>query len=115
MVDHEVISAFIDNEPFDPRALSEALSDPAGREFLIDMLTLRKLNHADERRAQTAIPARSHRGVRFALAAAAIAVSVLGGYAVGERAAIARTEPPAPTVLIKSTAPWQDVAPGGGR
>ena len=115
MADHEIISAFIDNESFDPRALCDALSDPGGREFLIDMLTLRKLNQADDRRPQTAMPARSRRGVRFALAAAAITVSVLGGYAVGERAAIARTEPPAPTVLIKSTAPWQDVTLGGGR
>ena len=38
---HEVISAFLDDEPFEPQALAEALADPAGRELLIDFVLVR--------------------------------------------------------------------------
>ena len=40
---HEVISAFLDDEPFDPQELSDALSDPAGRALLIDLIALRRI------------------------------------------------------------------------
>ena len=35
---HEVISAFIDDEPFEPRELARALADPSGRILLIDLV-----------------------------------------------------------------------------
>src|SRR5258705_10410622 len=38
---HEVISAFLDDEPFEPQALADALADPAGRGLLIDFVFLR--------------------------------------------------------------------------
>jgi hypothetical protein len=38
---HEVISDFLDGDTFEPRALGEALADPAGRELLIDFVILR--------------------------------------------------------------------------
>ncbi len=34
---HEVISAFLDDEAFDANALAHALSEPAGRELLLDL------------------------------------------------------------------------------
>lgn len=43
MANHEVISAFLDNEPFEPSALGAALADPEGRELLLDLLALRSL------------------------------------------------------------------------
>lgn len=43
MANHEVISDFLDNEPFDPAALGAALADPDGRELLLDLLALRTL------------------------------------------------------------------------
>ena len=39
----DVISAFLDDEPFDSNKLTEALSDPAGRTLLIDLIALRHL------------------------------------------------------------------------
>ena len=35
---HDVISAFLDDEPFDSSTLAEALSEPAGRDLLIDLI-----------------------------------------------------------------------------
>ena len=46
---HEVISDFLDGEAFEPRALGEALADPAGRDLLIDFVVLRYAAQADER------------------------------------------------------------------
>jgi hypothetical protein len=46
---HEVISAFLDDEPFDASRLVEALSDPAGRDLLIDLIALRHLVEADDK------------------------------------------------------------------
>jgi hypothetical protein len=40
---HEVVSAFLDNEPFDPADLARALADPAGRQLLLDLVALRAL------------------------------------------------------------------------
>ena len=39
----DVISAFLDNEPFDAAALGRALADPQGRELLLDLVALRAL------------------------------------------------------------------------
>ena len=60
MTNHEVISAFLDNEPFDASALGAALADPEGRELLLDLIALRSLVNDDgvaaqvPRRADTA-------------------------------------------------------------
>ena len=44
---HEVISAFLDDEPFDAGGLATALSDPAGRAVLIDLVALRHVVQPD--------------------------------------------------------------------
>ena len=43
METHDVISAFLDNEPFDAAELTRALADPQGRELLLDLVALRAL------------------------------------------------------------------------
>ncbi len=40
---HDVVSAFLDDEPFDPADLAIALADPAGRQLLLDLVALRAL------------------------------------------------------------------------
>ena len=40
---HEVVSAFLDDQPFEPEELAEALDDPAGRTLLIDLIVLRRI------------------------------------------------------------------------
>ena len=40
---HTVISAFLDNEPFDAVDLARALADPDGRELLLDLVAMRAL------------------------------------------------------------------------
>jgi hypothetical protein len=43
METHDVISAFLDNEPFDASELARALADPEGRELLLDLVAMRTL------------------------------------------------------------------------
>ena len=54
---HDVISAFIDNEPFDAAELGRALAQPGGRELLLDMIALRTLVQEDGVTAATAAKA----------------------------------------------------------
>jgi hypothetical protein len=116
---HEVISAFLDDEPFDPSELAEALSDRTGRDLLIDLVALRHLVQVrDEERPtlrdQNQTPWRS--SLRAVAAAAAVLVALVGGYLIGER----RTEmslsgAPQVTRVVEAPAAWQDVPPGGVR
>jgi hypothetical protein len=43
MESYEVVSAFLDDEPFDAAELAMALADPAGRQMLLDLVALRTL------------------------------------------------------------------------
>ena len=111
MTNHEVISAFLDDEPFEPQALADALADPAGRDLLIDSLLLRHVAQSDEgSTAVTPIPAlRSKRPLYFA-AAAAVLVALLGGYQLGQRQAVDRSlQPPTATRVVQSQPVWQEV------
>jgi hypothetical protein len=40
---NDVISVFLDNEPFDAAELARALADPQGRELLLDLVAVRAL------------------------------------------------------------------------
>jgi hypothetical protein len=113
---YAVISAFLDDEPFDAAALVDALSDPAGRALLIDLLALRQIVQPEEASASVALisPARPF-SVRPLLAAAAMLVTLAGGYFMGgRRSAIDTPDPPAATRVVQETA-WQTLPPGGGR
>lgn len=102
----EAISAFLDDEPFDPDQLTEALADPSGRALLIDFIALRHVVSADAMTAAT--PTRFRRRWVGVLLAAALVLALFGGYRIGERRAIAAGErPPAPTVIVPVTTGWQ--------
>jgi len=111
---HDVISAFLDDEPFDGERLVAALSEPAGRELLIDLVALRHLAQIDRKVAPAMFDRRPARStVRTLFAAAAVLVALVGGYVAGERRSepSATTAPPA-TRVVQTTTPWQDVIPG---
>jgi hypothetical protein len=110
---HEVISAFLDDEPFDAQALAHALGDAAGRALLIDSIALRQLVQPAEATPPIAVlrPA-ARRPWRALAAAAAVVLALGGGYLVGERRAVtAPPEAPAPTRVVEAV----PFTPGGGR
>ncbi len=81
--DLEVLDAFFDGERVDRDALKRALADPAGRDYLVDLLELREIAGAMELRS--AVTAHRPRRVSLArwAAVAALVVCSLGAYAVG--------------------------------
>jgi len=111
---HEVISAFLDDEPFNSSELAEALGEPAGRDLLIDLIALRHLAQTDGKeplalRAQK--PWRS--SLRAIAAVAAVLVALVGGYLVGERRSdVAMSAAPPATRVVQVPAAWQDVTSG---
>ncbi len=113
---HEVISAFLDDEPFEPRALSDALADPAGRELLIDVVLLRHVAQSEES-ASVVTPTRplpSKKPLYLAAAAAAVVALLGGGYHLGQRQSMDNSpRPPAATRVVQSEPVWQAV--GGVR
>jgi hypothetical protein len=117
---HAVIEAFADGEPVEPARLTHALSEPAGREHLIDLLALRGLvggHETENRHRESVFPARaenrlpvsvfSRRGrsrLRAVLATAAlVAVGALGGFVAGHR--LAGTGASGPAVTAVNTPP----------
>ena len=85
---HEVISALLDNEPFDPNELADALSDPAGRALLIDLVMLRRIvQPGDPVPAMPTVRSVKRYSWRLAAAAAVLVLSIAGGYLAGERRA----------------------------
>jgi hypothetical protein len=108
---HTVISAFLDDEPFDAAALAAALSDPGGRALLIDLVALRHIVQPDEIIGAAEARTRPARW-RPLLATAAMLVALAGGYFIGERRSAPDTSrPPAATRVVQANE-WQPV-PGG--
>jgi len=107
--EYDVIDAFVDGESVDRDELKRALTDPAGRDYFVDILDLRVLAN-DGEPAVVTLPAVRRRSWRSSLAAAAaLVLCVAGAYSVGQRSARSAS-PPAP-----STPPVvQRVVPGGG-
>jgi hypothetical protein len=104
---HEVVSAFLDNEPFDPDVLEQALADPAGRKMLLDLIALRHVVREDPTLVPKTPAARTSR-LRLVIAAAAVIVALFGGYRLGERhGAGAANEPPTPTRVVPATGQWR--------
>ena len=105
---YEVISAFLDAEPFDAEELDRALSEPAGRALLIDLATLRRIvqpvDVVPALRSPNPLRPPAARSVwRTAAAAAALVLALTGGYLAGERrAATASADPPAPTRIVQA-------------
>jgi hypothetical protein len=103
---HEVISAFIDNEPFDQHELAAALATEDGREQLLDLIALRHVVVADLA-PESATKTVARPRWRALAAAAALVVALGGGYALGHRIASEAGNladaPPAPTRVIELT------------
>jgi hypothetical protein len=108
---HEVISAFLDDAPFEPQALAEALADPAGRELLIDFILLRHVAQSDESPGVfTPTPALRSKKSPFWVAAAAVVVALLGGYQLGQRMPVdGALRLPAATRVVQSEPVWHEL------
>ncbi len=104
---HEVISAFLDDEPIDANELAQALSEPDGRALLIDLLALRHVMQPGKE-AMSVTEGRRPSGLRGLLAVAAMVVALVGGYALGQRQTdISRSEAPPATRVVDAPAAWQ--------
>jgi hypothetical protein len=92
-----VVAALADGEPVDPDALKAALDDPAVREYLVDLITLRQ--SVGTLSGLPPVQWRERRSVLsrvgWMAAAAAVIVSLTAGYVAGQRAVQAA---PAPSV-----------------
>jgi hypothetical protein len=90
----DAIAAFIDGEPVDPQSLVDALSEAEGREYLVDLLALRGIVACDQDgRSAPARSAAASRARQLAIAASLAAVSVIGGYALGQRSVDSSSAP----------------------
>jgi len=111
---YEVISAFLDDEPFNAIALAETLSEPAGRDLLVDLIALRHLTLAEGKDA-SALNSQQPRGFswRALVAVAAVLVALVGGYLAGQRRSevVMSVAPPA-TRVVQAPAAWKTVPSG---
>lgn len=114
---HEVISAFLDNEPFDPRELADALATPDGRDLLLDIMAMRAIAQVPDVPVAAAPSRESHRGWRgWALAAAAVLVAGVAGYSFGRQSEPAQAQAPAATSVFtfEPGVNWNESSGGGG-
>lgn len=111
--DCEVISAFIDAEPFDSEHLLNALATVEGREFLIDAIALRHLTRCNDD-AAIVRPTSSKIGRALAVAAALI-LAALASFQLGQRQALnARMRAPEATRVVSGGQAWQNDGARGG-
>ena len=114
---HSTISAMLDDEPVDGAALAGVLETREGRELLLDLVALRHLVQAPVASSPSTMMRRPQSVWRL-LAAAAVVIAAVSGYAIGERRGTpdaAVTAAPSPTRVVESTATWQTLPPGGLR
>lgn len=114
---HDVISAFLDNEPFDPQELADALATSEGREQLIDFVAMRALAQVPDVPAATAPTRRSNRGVPvWLLAAAAVLVAAVVGYGAGRQVNPPQIRVPEATAVFtfEPGVNWSETTPTGG-
>src|SRR5437868_4646219 len=87
-----IIESFLDGVRVDSDALKSALAHEEGRDHLVQTLALREVVGGRD----AAIPAATQRKsstVRWLAIAAAIAMSVVGGYAIGHQTGRAKAAP----------------------
>lgn len=116
---YEILDAFVDGEAVDPAALKLALSDAAGRDYLVDAWLLRGLVQ-DELASESVTPRpRSRSSSRSWLIAASLAgVCLAGGYLAGARFAGVFVPQPAPaarTDAVSSSPPPSSTVPAATR
>lgn len=109
---HDVIAAFVDNEPVGAEELDAALATPDGREYLIDLLVLRGLVSdgltGSVKPAGTAArtPTAGGRGSKsvfwLPVAAAALVAAGLGAGFVAGRVLDRRAPEPTPAAVVEA-------------
>jgi hypothetical protein len=111
---HEVISAFLDDEPFNRGSLVEALSEPAGRDLFVDLIALRHLMLAEGKDAPALTDQQPRRSSwRALVAVAAVLVALVGGYLAGQRRSeAAMSAAPPATRVVQAPAAWKTVPSG---
>jgi hypothetical protein len=85
-----VIESFLDGEPVNPQSLAEALAQPEGREYLVELLALREAVSATGPHGWATLERkrpRGARGVPWLAAAAGVVLSLTTGYLAGQEAA----------------------------
>lgn len=111
---YDVISNFLDDEPFNPEELADALSEPAGRTALIDSIVLRRLVQPAESMPVMGAPTSASRfRWQAAAAAAVLCVGLTGGYFIAERRAPAAEVQAPPAARVVQAVPF--TPSGGGR
>ena len=122
---HDVISAFLDNEPFDARELSASLATPEGRDLLIDLIALRSVVQPVEQTATPRMPGAGHRSLWMWASAAGVLLALVGGYQFGRTSegnatpalgATVSVAAPEPTTVLKfeTGVNWTESPRGGG-
>jgi hypothetical protein len=119
----ELIAAFVDGEAVPPHALKDALANAGARDYLIDLLVLRR---AVADMGPTTFTRHTRPTLRRVLVAAAVVIASVGGYAVGARTVLAAKpggsvavlniqspQPPRPTetIILQPGVNWHS---GGG-
>jgi hypothetical protein len=111
----EVISAFLDDEPFDAAELAAALADPGGRSLLVDLIALRGIVQVNAETTPAARMTQKPGTWRRLAAVVALPVALAAGYGIGwmsgTRADSTDERAPAPTRVITDL-DWQ-VSNGG--
>ncbi|HTH02470.1 MAG TPA: hypothetical protein VL882_19480 [Vicinamibacterales bacterium] len=96
-----VVAALADGEPVEPDALRVALDDPAVREYLVDLIALRRSVASMAELAP--VQWRERRSflsrAGWMAAAAAVVISLAGGYVVGQRTVQAAAAPSVETFV----------------
>jgi len=101
METYDVISAFLDNEPFDSVELARALAEPDGRELLLDLVALRAVvSKADPPAATATSPANAAAARRTGMIVGFLAASLLFAAAGALLRQPARDVPPKPDHVV---------------
>jgi hypothetical protein len=112
-----VLSAFLDNEPFEAAELAAVLADAGGRETLLDLIALRQLAHADALGVATMPLERPARSWRRSAAVVVLPLALAAGYGVGRLTGSpvpppAASDSAAPPATRDIAVSWTD-SPGG--
>jgi hypothetical protein len=97
-----VVDAFVDGERVDRDTLKAALADPAAREYFVDLLLLRETVWSIAPATWQAAPGRRS-PARWLAAAAALAISLTGGYLAGQRQVVVSASSPTVEAVVQSS------------
>jgi hypothetical protein len=101
-----VIDAFVDGEPVDPQALKEALARADGRDYLVELLSIREaVRVTAPHRWSVRERGRVRRGLPWLAAAAGVVLSLTMGYVAGQGAADPRETESGLEVMLDSAVP----------